>query len=112
MSSPLRDPKSISEWVELDYFRRPRRLRRARRALVWFTLLLGAGGLALALWPASHPVHPAGPVAPAHAMFGNDCRQCHTEFFRPAERLFRADEALRSVSDAACKRCHDGPPHH
>jgi hypothetical protein len=111
MPSPLRDPKSLAEWLRLDYFRQPRRLRRLLRLATWAALLAGAVLLALALWPASHSLHQAGPLSTAHAMFSNDCRQCHAEFFRPVQRLWQADGSVRSVSDASCLRCHDGPLH-
>ncbi len=112
MSSPLRDNKSLSDWIELDYFRRPRRLRRIRRALSLLGLILGLFLLAVLLWPTAHVVHQAGPLASAHTMFSNDCQQCHVESFKPAQRLLQFDPGIRAVSDDACKRCHDGPVHH
>jgi hypothetical protein len=111
VTSPLRDPKSLPQWAELDYYRRPRRLRRLRRAATWLAAAAGIAVLAVALWPASRWAHPAGPLSQAHAMLANDCRQCHQEFLRPAQRFLEADTALRSVSDSACRRCHDGPVH-
>src|SRR5262245_40856612 len=112
MPPPLRDHKSLSEWIELDYFTRPRRLRRVRRALALLGLILGLVVLALLLWPAAHPVHQAGPLATAHTMFSNDCQQCHTDTFKPAERLLQLDPSIRTVSNDACTRCHAGPIHH
>ena len=50
MPSPLRDVKALSDWIELDYYRRPRRLRRSRALLAWAVLLSGAGALALLTW--------------------------------------------------------------
>jgi hypothetical protein len=111
VSSSLRDPKSFTQWMKLDYFRHPRRLLRVLRGTTWAALLVGVVALALALWPASHPLHQAGPLSSAHAVLGNDCRLCHEEFLRPAERLLKGDTTLRTVSDAACKKCHDGPIH-
>jgi hypothetical protein len=111
MPSPLRDPKSLSEWVELDYFRRPRRLRRRRRLLIWLSVVAGIAALVLLLRPSSHSIHQAGPLSAAHAMFSNDCKQCHKDLLRPVERFIAADPALRTVSDESCIRCHDGPIH-
>ncbi|MCI0460587.1 MAG: hypothetical protein L0Z62_26840 [Gemmataceae bacterium] len=112
MSPPLRDHKNLSEWMELDYFQRPRRIRRVRRTLAVLGLILGLVFLAVLLWPAAHVVHQAGPLASAHTMFSNDCQQCHIESFRPAQRLLQFDPTVRAVSDDACKKCHDGPVHH
>jgi hypothetical protein len=111
VSSSLRDPKSFTQWMKLDYFRHPRRLVRVLRGSTWVALLVGVMALGLALWPVSHPLHQAGPLSTAHAVLGNDCRLCHEEFLRPAQRFFKWDSTLRTVSDSACKNCHDGPLH-
>jgi hypothetical protein len=111
MPSAFRDPKSLPDWIELDYYRRRRRLPRLRRVLGW-TAFLAFTCLAVAtVWPRAHVVYEAGPVAPAHSLFGNDCHQCHTEAFQPARRLWLGNAAATSVSDQACSRCHEGPLH-
>lgn len=112
MSSPLRDHKSLSDWVELDYFRRPRGLRRRRRRLIWLSVVVGAVGLVLLLRPGSHSLHQAGPLSTGHAMFSNACGKCHEEFLNPARRFLTQDATLRTVKDSTCKQCHSAPPHH
>jgi hypothetical protein len=111
MPPPLRDPKLLGEWLELDYFRRPRRLRTLRFWLTVAVLLKCVLLLLLTLWPRAHVLFQAGPVATAHIMFGNTCSQCHTETFQTVGRLLPNQTAVPAVPDAACKRCHEGPLH-
>ncbi len=111
MPSPLRDVKALSDWIELDYYRRPRRLRRFRALLAWAVLLSGAGALALLTWLGQPSIYQAGPVSTAHHMFNNDCGKCHTESFQPVNRLWPGNAPLRSVMDQACQQCHEGAVH-
>jgi hypothetical protein len=112
MPSPLRDTKSLPEWIELDYYRRPRRLRRAFGVAVWVTLLVTPLLLAWTLWPRQQVVYEAAPVSPAHTLFNKDCGVCHKDMFQTARRLVPTNAAAHSVPDSACVQCHDGPPHH
>jgi hypothetical protein len=111
MSAPLRDPKELTEWLELDYADRPRGLRRWTRRLVWAALGLAVLFALYALWPRHHTVFEAGPVSAAHAMFNNNCAACHDESFQTAARLWPTAHDARSVSDDKCLQCHDGPHH-
>jgi hypothetical protein len=111
MPSELRDPKTLSQWLELDAFKRPRRLRRWRRPLGWIILLAGSALLSLSFWPRVHFLYQAGPVSAAHASFNEDCAKCHSESFQTVKRLWSGDQ-VRSVEDSACTSCHPGPPHH
>lgn len=116
MPSSQADQSALSEWLELDYFERQRPLTRWRRRLVWSALAIGAilcAGLLLPPFfgPRSVlPTYQSRPLADAHAMFNEDCTQCHTESFRPLGRFVHGD-VVRSVEDSACLRCHDGPLH-
>jgi hypothetical protein len=112
MPSQLRDPKTLADWLDLDYFRRARRSGRLWRRLLVATLLLSVGGVALPLALGRRSVFEARPVSWAHASFNQDCGQCHVEGFRTLARLGRLDPSLTAVSDAACTRCHGGPIHH
>ena len=73
MPSAFRDPMSLPDWIELDYYRRVRPLRRLRRLVNWTVLLVRVVALALVVWRANQriyqaaPVAYAGPVAPAAA---------------------------------------------
>ncbi len=113
MPSAFRDPKSLPDWIELDYFRRPRALRRWRGWLGWATLFACAAAIAVVLaLPRGKAALQAGPVSPAHTFFNNDCGQCHTDAFQTAKRLVPvASRDVQAVPDEACSKCHDGPAH-
>jgi hypothetical protein len=108
----MRDPKSLAEWIELDYHRHPSRFWRSLRLMLGLVVLACAGLLASAHLSGNQAIYQAGPLSTAHAMFQNDCGQCHTESFQPLRRLWPGNTAVRSVTDEACLRCHDGPVHH
>ncbi len=107
----MRDPKKLSEYLELDYFRRHRPLRRLRRGVSWGVLLLCVGGLIWTLWPGNRSVYQSAPVSSAHAWFNHDCTQCHSEVFQTAKRLWPGHADLHAVRDEACSDCHTGPLH-
>ena len=111
MSAP-RTSKSLAERIDLSYWRHRHPLRRWK----WLLSLIAAGLAALwLLWAAvrgDQRIYEARPVSPAHAMFANDCKVCHTESWQPAARLVSFDSKRRSVPDSACLHCHDGPVHH
>jgi hypothetical protein len=112
MSSAFRDPKNLSEWIELDYFRRSRFLGWLRRRATWVTLgvsVLLVGGTLLLPWTSK--LYQAGPVSTAHAMFNDNCAVCHTESLQTLRRFWPGNASVRAVPDEACLRCHDGPPH-
>lgn len=111
MPSPLRDTRSLSDWLELDYYRRPRRLGRAVRWIGGAVLVLSVAAVALTFFPGRPAVYQAAPLSPAHAMFNNQCNLCHTEGFETARRFWPNDARVTSVPDQACLRCHDGPLH-
>src|SRR5437867_2708599 len=102
MSPTPRNPKELSTWMELDYFRRRRLFRGPWGWLPPLTLLVALAGWACTFLPGMRVGYEAAPVSTAHAMFNHDCGRCHTETFRPLARLVRSDPALRSVPDAAC----------
>lgn len=102
----------MAEWLEPDYFRRRRRLGRARRAANWTALALTPLLVIYAFLPGRRTAFEAGPVSSAHAMFNNDCGQCHQEWFGTGKRLLRGDERFPSVRDDDCRKCHDGAIHH
>jgi hypothetical protein len=110
MPSAVRNQKELPEWIEPDYHRRPRGLRRWRWRLTWLTLLLSAALVgAVSFVPRAASLAQAGPVTPAHALCA--CADCHTEPFATAKRLLPWNAAVRAVPDSACSQCHDGPRH-
>jgi hypothetical protein len=112
MSSSLRSPKTLSRWLELDYFERPRPLRRLWPLGILLALLVSGSYVAWALASGRHTAFQAGPVSSAHAAFNNDCAACHTGPTRTFHRLVSFDPGLHSVPDDACRKCHEGARHH
>jgi hypothetical protein len=113
MSSPLRDPKQLTEWQELDYFKRPSPFRRLWRIIPWTAFFLGLA--VVAVWtfvPRAQVVYEAGPVSTAHRLFNDDCRRCHTETFQTLHRFVTHNPSIHAVTDDACSQCHAGPAHH
>jgi hypothetical protein len=112
MPSAFRDPKTLPNWIELDYYRRPRPLRRWRWWLTLGTLVVVAVAVgAHYLTPRARRDYEAGPVSAAHALFANDCGRCHTEAFQTPKRFWPGNASLATVPNEACVRCHAGPPH-
>jgi hypothetical protein len=116
MPSEIRDPKALTDWVELDYHMRSRGMCRWRGKLtkwvfVGLLLLVGASVAASLTMRRTSTVYQAGPLAPAHSMFQNDCARCHTAPFTTALRFSPGHAHAPTVPDAACSSCHDGPTH-
>jgi hypothetical protein len=105
------DPKSMSNWIELDFFRRPGRLRRMRRIITWACVLGALAVVGISLIPANHSMYEAGPVSPAHIHI-TECSVCHTQAFSPARRLWPGNASIATVPDSACVACHNPGPHH
>ena len=104
MLQEQRDPKSaypkfLPSWLELDYFRRPRTLRSARKWVTMGAFSAAALLAACTLAPRLRRLHEAAPVSTAHALFRDDCSQCHRTSFQPFHRFLTGDDSLRSVRD-------------
>jgi hypothetical protein len=113
MSSPLRDPKQLTEWLELDYFKRPSPFRRLWKIIPWAAFCLGLAVVAgWTFLPRGQVVYEAGPVSTAHRLFNDDCRQCHTVPFETLHRFVTHNPSIHAVTDATCSQCHAGPLHH
>jgi hypothetical protein len=110
MPSPLRSPKTLPDWFELDYFRRRRLFRGLWRPLLWGAVVAAVVGVGWTLLPGWQTAYEAGPLSTAHALFNHDCARCHTGAFSAVGRLWGED--TRSVPDEACRNCHAGPDHH
>jgi hypothetical protein len=112
MPSSFRTPKTLSEWLKPDLFRRETGLRRLKGVLVVAALLLSLAGVAATLTlPRGRTAFQAGPVSRAHATFGDRCEECHTHPFQTAGRFLGSGDRP-TVSDDACTRCHGDHPHH
>lgn len=115
--SSLRTLKNLPEWLELDYFQRPRAIKSLWKPVALAAFLAATAALlAVAIIhqtgsPRLASIYQAGPLSPAHALFADDCGKCHVESFRTWDRLRQFDSAVRSVSDETCQQCHAGPIH-
>jgi hypothetical protein len=109
--TPYDSAKNLAGDLELDYFRRPRRLTRYLRLLTWASSLVCLAVVAYVLLPGHQRVVQAGPLSAAHAMFNDDCARCHQEPFRTATRIWQGDMGVHSVPDTACTVCHPGAHH-
>jgi hypothetical protein len=98
-----RTTKKLAQRIDLNYFKRPTGLKRAK-----FSLSVALPALAL-VWIAWHGfardsrVYSSGRMSEAHAVLEAECAGCHVQ----AAGAFRA-----KASDAACLACHDAPQHH
>jgi hypothetical protein len=93
----------LAQRIDLNYFKRPTTLKRAK-----FWLSLGLPAIAL-IWIAWHGfardsrVYSSGRMSEAHAVLEAQCAACHVQ---------TAGAFSAKASDAACLSCHDGPLHH
>ena len=98
-----RTTKKLAQRIDLNYFKRPTGLKRAK-----FWLSVGLPALAL-VWIAWHGfsrdsrVYSSGRMSEAHAVLEGECAACHVQ---------TAGAFSKKASDAACLACHDGPMHH
>ena len=98
-----RTTKTLAQRIDLNYFKRPTSLKRAK---FWLSLLLPL--LAL-FWitekgvSRDSRVYSAGRLSQAHAVFEKECAACHVQ---------QAGIFFAKAADRACLDCHDGPFHH
>ena len=98
-----RTTKKLAQRIDLNYFKRPTGLKRAK-----FCLSVGLPALAL-VWIAWHGfsrdsrVYSSGSMSKAHAVLEAECVACHVQ---------TAGAFSAKASDVACLACHDGPMHH
>ena len=98
-----RTTKKLAQRIDLNYFKRPTPLKRAK---FWLSLLLPLIAL---LWIAGRTVfkdsrvYSSGRLSEAHAVLEKECAACH---------LQKAGTFSAKAADSACLDCHDGPIHH
>lgn len=110
--------KQRSLRVPLGHYRSTDSLGRFKTAAAVLALLAAAAYVVWLLLPSSaarQHLSP-GPVTVSHAMWDNDCAQCHLDF-RPqrsdaVDFMSLVGTSAAQVQDQACVRCHPGPPHH
>ena len=98
-----RTTKKLAQRIDLNYFKRPTPLKRAK---FWLSMLLPL--LAL-VWIAERSVfkdsrvYSSGRLSEPHAVLEKECAACH---------LQQAGAFSAKAADDACLACHDGPIHH
>ncbi len=98
-----RTTKKLAQRIDLNYFKRPTPLKRAK---FWLSLLLPL--LAL-VWIAERTifkdsrVYSSGRLSEPHAVLEKECAACHVQ---------KSGTFSAKAADNACLDCHDGPIHH
>ena len=98
-----RSTKKLAQRIDLNYFKRPTPLKRAK---LWLSLLLPLLALLWIAWrgfSGDHRVYSSGRLSQAHAVLEKECAACH---------LQQAGAFSAKAADSACLDCHDGPAHH
>jgi hypothetical protein len=98
-----RTTKKLAQRIDLNYFKRPTPLKRAK---FWLSVLLPFLALIWISWrgfSGDHRVYSSGRMSKAHAVLEKDCAACH---------LRTAGAFSAKAADSACLACHDGPIHH
>lgn len=98
-----RTTKKLAQRIDLNYFKRPTPLKRAK---FWLSLLLPLLALVWIAWHGftnDHRVFSSGRMSAAHAVLEQQCAVCHVQ---------KASAFSAKAADSACLACHDGPIHH
>ena len=98
-----RTTKKLAQRIDLNYFKRPTPLKRAK---LWLTILLPVIAL---IWIVAHfiaydsRIYSSGRLSEPHAVFETQCAACHVQ---------QAGAFSAKAANSACLACHDGPIHH
>jgi hypothetical protein len=98
-----RTTKKLAQRIDLNYFKRPTPLKRAK---LFLSILVPCVALAWVVWlvfAKDTRVYSSGRMSEAHAVLANDCVACHVQ---------KAGFFSEKAEDGACLSCHDGPIHH
>ena len=98
-----RTTKKLAQRIDLNYFKRPTPLKRAK---LWLSLLVPILAIVWISWYAFHKdarVYSSGRMSASHAILETQCAACHVQ---------KASVFSAKVQNQACLSCHDGPIHH
>lgn len=98
-----RTTKKLAQRIDLNYFKRPTPLKRAKFWLSLLLLLLALFWISKQSLSRDSRVYSSGRLSRAHAVLENDCAACHVQ---------QAGSFSAKAADSACLDCHDGPTHH
>jgi hypothetical protein len=98
-----RTTKKLAQRIDLNYFKRPTPLKRAK---FWLSLAVPLLAILWISWHAIHKdarVYSSGRMSEPHAILEKDCASCHVQ---------KASFFSAKADNQACLSCHDGPIHH
>jgi ribosomal protein S27E len=98
-----RTTKKLAQRIDLNYFKRPTPLKRAKFLLSLLLPLLALIWISWRGFSGDHRVYSSGRMSRAHAVLEKECAACHVQ----KTGVFSA-----KATDRACLDCHDGPVHH
>jgi hypothetical protein len=98
-----RTTKKLAQRIDLNYFKRPTPLKRAKLFLSILAPLLALAWIGWLVFVKDSRVYSSGSMSQAHAVLANDCVACHVQ---------KAGVFAEKAEDGACLSCHDGPIHH
>jgi hypothetical protein len=98
-----RTTKKLAQRIDLNYFKRPTPLKRAK---LWLSLLFPLLAIVWISWYSIHKdarVYSSGRMSEPHAILESQCAACHVQ---------KASQFSAKADSQACLSCHDGPVHH
>lgn len=98
-----RTTKKLAQRIDLNYFKWPTPLKRAKFWLSLALLLLAFFWITEKNLSRDSRVYSSGRLSRAHAVLEKECSACH---------LRQAGSFSAKVADSSCLDCHDGPSHH
>lgn len=98
-----RTTETLAQRIDLNYFKRPTPLKRAKFWLSLALLLLAFSWIAEKSLYHDSRVYSSGRLSGAHAVLEKECSACHVR---------QAGTFSAKAEDTACLDCHDGPAHH
>jgi hypothetical protein len=98
-----RTTKKLAQRIDLNYFKRPTRYKRAKLLLCVLVPLLAIGWITWRGFSRDSRVYSSGRMSEPHAVLEKQCAACH---------LQKAGEFSSRAVNSGCLSCHDGPVHH
>jgi hypothetical protein len=98
-----RTTKKLAQRIDLNYFKRPTPLKRAKLCLSLLLPLLSMIWIGERTLSRDSRVYSSGRMSKAHAVLEKECTACHIQ---------QAGAFSAKAADSACLACHDGPMHH
>ena len=98
-----RTTKKLAQRIDLNYFKRPTRFKRAKLGLSILLPLLALLWIAERTISKDSRVYSSGRMSGAHAVLETQCAACHVQ---------QAGVFSAKAGDSACLACPDGPIHH